>query len=407
MLRQERMQRILFSVCLVVVMVPGAVWSTPREVSDVLRDFEDLTSEIFEQVSPGVVGLKVKVWSPRMVEVEGDGRAIKIVGTFHVPDASKEPLVLHATAGGLAPGSAPRIPAQAVDRYGTGLLIDNEGHIVTSYQLVRDSTQGSEMVAISETGREIPARLEAWDALTNIAVLTSPEVAGRPVEFGLSMADNVRQLRVGSSVFCIARPYGMPNSAYFGIVSGLDRQVGQVRYERLVQTTIPLHPGSNGAPLLDRRGLVVGMMSCTLKQAGWGEVSFAIPSDMLYRVVEQLMADGRVARGFLGVRVIDKEQLAQLRDPRFRNLPVDAGAVVREVIARSPADRAGIRSRDIIVGVGSWEVRDLSSLVWAMDEIPPGNRVPVTVLRDGGEKIIQVLVDELPAGLEQADHMPR
>jgi serine protease Do len=293
-----------------------------------------------------------------------------------------------------------------VDRYGTGFLFDRQGHVLTTYQLVKDSTRGTEMTAISSTGRESPANLVAADPYSNIAVIRSPELEGAPADFVDSDTADFEPLREGAFVFCVARPYGLPNSAYFGMVSGLDRQVGQFRYERYIQTTIPLPPGSNGAPLLTIDGKVSGMMSCTLKQEGWTEVSFAIPADMVQQVGGELIERGTVFRGYLGVRVVNPDQMARVEPAQAAEYPPHSGAVVRDVLPDTPAMEAGLLPGDLIVRIDDSLIEGWEDLVWALNGSKPGQTVTVRVFRGDRKLSLPVRLGGLTPEVQRLERRP-
>lgn len=382
-----------------------------RAQGDPLPALEERAHEAFVKALPWVVGIRVRVHLPYAAQVSPDGRVIRYArtGPFHLPDASGPFTFIRGETGEWMPLPVPSgSPAQSrnwADRYGTGILFDDRGHILTTYQLVKDSTPGSQMVAISATGQETPAELVAADPYSNVAILASEGLDGRPADFIVTEAPESRPLTEGSLVFAVARPYGLPNSVYFGMVSGLDRKVGQFRYERYIQTTIPLPPGSNGAPLLTLDGKVAGMMSCTLKQEGWTEVSFAVPAAMVQEIGRELIERGTVARGFLGLQVVNPAESAQAQGlgPAAGREP---GALVVEVLPESPAMKAGIHPEDVIVGLGDQPINGWEDLVWALHGLKPGDTVSVRILRGDRKLTIPVTVGTLTPEMHRLDRRP-
>jgi serine protease Do len=190
------------------------------------------------------------------------------------------------------------------------------------------------------------------------------------------------------------------------MVSGLDRRVGQFRYERYIQTTIPLPPGANGAPLVNLDGEVAGMMSCTLKQAGWSEVSFAIPADMVREVVEALIEHGKVMRGFLGVRVINPDQMAEEDRAKFLAGHNRPGAVIREVLPQTPAALGGLKTGDTIIAVEDIPIHGWQDLIWALSRFEPGREVGIRIVR--GERTLTqtVRLGRLDPESQRLQHRP-
>jgi len=144
---------------------------------------------------------------------------------------------------------------------------------------------------------------------------------------------------------------------------------------------MPLAPGSNGAPLVTADGRVAGMMSCTLKQAGWSEVSFAVPAEMVLGVVRELIEHGRVRRGFIGVRVVNPDQLPKEEQAKFLIGLKQPGAVIREVLPGTPAAEAGLETGDIIIGIDDARIVGWQDLIWALSQLDPGTEIGVRIVR--------------------------
>jgi serine protease Do len=381
----------LFVPALVFLVVVTAA-AGAQEPGDALRSLQARSAEVFERADPWVVGIRIRVHIPYSVYVSPDGRVTWYArtGPFHLPDASAAARITDSGGIQMVP-EVTELPGGTrarswTDRYGTGFVYDGNGHVVTTYHLVRDATPGTELFVLSTAGRESPATLVAADPYTNIAVLRAPDTEGKPARFADTGERDGEVASPGAFVYCVARPYGLPNSIYFGMVSGLDRRVGQFRYERYIQTTIPLPPGANGAPLVNLDGEVAGMMSCTLKQAGWTEVSFAIPADMVREVVEALIEQGKVMRGFLGVRVVNPDQLPKEEREKFLAGLSQPGAVIREVLPETPAALGGLKTGDTIIAVEEIRIRGWQDLIWALSRFEPGAEVGIRIVR--GERTL-------------------
>jgi S1-C subfamily serine protease len=376
-----------------------------EEIPDPVKVLEDRFIEIYKNANPSVVGIRVEI--PRETWLSSLDRK-----TQHVPglggkassaegESSLLGMITRSLPGNQAIAPADLMPAP-IERHGTGLIYDLEGDILTTYEVVRDVTEGVHITVVSSYDTELPAELYAADPYTNLAVLRCPNIEGVPAKF----ADRSRPpsetdaFRPGSFVFCISRPYGLPNSAYYGIICGTGRQVGQVRYERLIQTTIPLYPGSHGAPLLVADGTVIGILSSTLKHEGWEGVSFAIPADQVREIADKLIERKTVVRGFLGVRVANSAQLQRIKAPRFKKLYGKTGAVVTDVVPDSPAAKAGIQDTDLIISIGGTPVQNWEDLVWVMHRLEPGTDTPVVLERDGKTIETTVSVGYLPSRVD-------
>jgi serine protease Do len=384
-------------------------WGSAQSVEDPLLALQDRSNRVFEKANPSVVGIRTRVRLPYAAQLSPDGRIEWYLrtGAFRLPEASQARTLIRDDHGNWTPfgqGTQTVSPPQTwVNRYGTGILFDDAGHILTTYQLVKDSTQGSEIAAISASGLETPASLVAADPYSNIAVIRSEGIEGVPAGFVDSGNQQAGGLREGSFVFCVARPYGLPNSAYFGMVSGLDRQVGQFRYERLIQTTVPLPPGSYGAPLLTMDGLVAGMMSCTLKQESWTEVSFAIPAAMVQRIGKDLIERGSVSRGYLGVRVVNRDELPAEKRKARSETHLPPGALVRQVLPGTPAAEAGLLPDDLIVAIDGSAITGWEDLVWALNTLEPGQKVTVRVMRGERKLRLPLQLGKLPLEVQHLD----
>jgi S1-C subfamily serine protease len=226
---------------------------------------------------------------------------------------------------------------------GSGFVIDRAGHIVTNYHVVQDADE----VTVSFSNRDrVSARIVGVDPSTDIAVLKVDAKARElwPLTLGSSSA-----VRVGDPVFAIGNPFGLERSLTAGIVSALQRRiaaptVAPTAIDEVIQTDAQINEGNSGGPLLNANGHVIGVNTAIVTggayEVGNPGISFAVPIDTVREVAAQLIADGRVARPFLGVGVREiTEELAQV----FQ-FPTDRGLIVQEVRRGSAADRAGLRA---------------------------------------------------------------
>jgi serine protease Do len=268
---------------------------------------------------------------------------------------------------------------------GSGAIVSPDGYVVTNYHVVR---QGGDIVVKLADQREFPARLVGGDVRTDIALL-KVEASGLPtVPFGDS-----DRLAVGAPVMAIGNPFGLDQTVTTGIVSAKERFLGAGPYDDFIQTDASINPGNSGGPLVDVHGALVGINTAIFSQTGgWMGIGFATPVNLVKDVLVQLRANGRVVRGWLGVAVAptspEAARRAGLDDPR--------GAVVVEVVAGSPAARAGIEPGDVIVAFQGTPVAAPRDLTRRVAGTPPGTEVRVEVVRGGSRRTLTARLDELP-----------
>ncbi len=276
-----------------------------------------------------------------------------------------------------------RAPRQ-IRGLGSGFVVDPNGYIVTNHHVV-DEAKSIE-VALSD-GRKLPAKLIGSDPETDIALI-QVEATGLPtIPLGNSSA-----LKVAEPVMAIGNPFGLDHTVTVGIISGTGRVIGAGRYDDFLQTDAAINPGNSGGPLINTRGEAVGIATAIASRTGGFQgVGFAIPVDLAKPILQQLRTAGRVTRGWLGVSI---QPLTPELAKSF-GLTETKGALVASVVEGSPADRAGIKPGDVIVGYDGKPVdtpRVLPALV-ANTEI--GKTVELSVARDGSVRPVRVTVGNM------------
>lgn len=269
---------------------------------------------------------------------------------------------------------------------GTGFIIDNEGHIVTNWHVV---TGGTSYVVILADGTEVNAELIGEDPRDDLAVVKiDPDVVPASVDFGDSNA-----LRPGEAVLAIGSPLGaFGNTVTHGIISALDRdQFGSegicTSYTNLIQHDAAINQGNSGGPLFNLSGEVIGVNTLGIPSTGPGGIPvqglfFAVPSETVVAVVDQLINQGFITAPYLGITFITlNPQLAAIN-----NLEYDRGLLVQSVEPGGPASQAGIQPNDIILSLNGNEIRPDNTLSTMLLEYEPGDTVELTVDR-GGELI--------------------
>lgn len=262
---------------------------------------------------------------------------------------------------------------------GAGVIIDGiKGLIVTNSHVVRDVEKVQ--VTLLEGG-EFVAQVVATDEDTDLAILkieTETELAS--VAFGDS-----GKLKVGQFVIAVGNPYGLNDTLTLGIISGLNREnIHLSRYEDFIQTDASINPGNSGGPLLNISGEVIGINTAIINYAQ--SIGFAIPSNMVKRVVSQLIEKGEVQRGWLGVGIEPvTPEMAKTAKIKSGN-----GVIVNTVFEGDPADKAGLKVGDLILKIGGTPVHSPNSLIRMIGAISPGQTVYLNILRDGQSKMIPV-----------------
>jgi len=269
-------------------------------------------------------------------------------------------------------GKPRKKPRQRATALGSGFIISPDGYIVTNNHVV---DKADEIQIEFYSGKRLDAKVIGTDPLTDIAVLKVESDKPLPhVEF----ADSDK-LRVGDWVLAIGNPLGQGFSVSAGIVSARNRNL-RGPYDDFIQTDAAINKGNSGGPLFNLEGRVVGVNTAILSPTGGSiGIGFSMASNVVRQVVDQLIKYGETRRGWLGVQIQDVT--GEIADAI--GLEAAQGALVTDVFDGSPADKAGIRSGDVIIAFNGEEVDDTRKLVRLVASAEVGARVPVTVWRDG------------------------
>ena len=276
-------------------------------------------------------------------------------------------------------------PEQVVHALGSGFIIDTQGHIVTNDHVVKN---GTDIQVTLADGRKLPAKVVGVDPKTDLAVLQVK--SDKPLPH-LALGDS-DATRVGDWVVAVGNPFGLGGTVTAGILSARGREIGQGPYDDFLQVDAPINRGNSGGPLFAQDGSVIGVNTAIYSPSGGSVgIGFAIPSNVVKQVVSQLETTGKVERGWLGVA-------AQTITPTMAkalSLPEQTGALVAQVQPDSPAAAAGIKAGDVITKVGSDTVQDPHDLARLVADIHSGTAEPVTLLRDGQAKTLNVTIATL------------
>lgn len=274
---------------------------------------------------------------------------------------------------------------------GSGFLISAEGLVVTNNHVI----EGADTVnVVFNDGESYAAEIIGTDVPTDLAVL---RIQDTDQTFEYVTLDRDLDIRVGDWVFAVGNPFGLGGTATAGIVSALGRpiNINNSVYTDFIQTDASINRGNSGGPMFDLNGNVIGVNSVILSPTGGNVgIGFAIPSDLAATIVDQLLENGQVRRGYLGVLL--QTLTDDLKDAM--ELDTDLNAVlVGSVYDDTPADEAGIEQGDLIVSLNGEEIEDQRTLTQQIGSYAPGERIRLGVIRDGEERTIQIRLGERPS----------
>lgn len=322
-------------------------------------------AEIIEQVAPAVVSLEVRRPAPTA--------------------ATRLPFGL--SPFGVPPGgdSTPAPGGRQASASGAGFFISADGYLVTNNHVVENAT---EIKVLMSDEREFTARIVGRDPLTDLAVLKVDATALPFVTFGNSATP-----RVGDWVVAVGNPYGLGGSASAGIVSAYGRDVGQT-FVDYIQIDAAINRGNSGGPTFDAQGRVIGVNTMIFSPSGGSVgIGFAIPAYIAADVTQQLIADGKIERGYIGATIqsVTTEMAESLGMPRRE------GALIAEVTPGAPADQAGLRSGDIVMLVGGQGIENASQFTRRVAATKPGQPLTLSVRRDGANRTLTLRTALRPA----------
>ncbi len=279
---------------------------------------------------------------------------------------------------------SPRKFKQEMTALGSGMIFDERGHILTNHHVVNGATQ---IRVLLSDGREFPGKVVGTDPKTDLAVIRIAAKGPLPhVRFGDS-----DKLEVGEWVVAIGHPRGLDETVTQGIISAKHRRGVEDpgAYEDFLQTDAAINPGNSGGPLLNLRGEVIGVNAAISSESGGFEgIGFTIPSNIAVHVAKELIENGKVVRGWIGVGVRD---MTAAMGEKLRT-GASKGALVVNVVPDGPAARAGLRPEDLVVAFNGKEVPDSVALRNGVTDAPIGREAPVTIVREGKKHNLSVTV---------------
>lgn len=282
----------------------------------------------------------------------------------------------------------PREQKKPVSGFGTGFLVSEDGLILTNAHLVKDA---QDIRVTQDDGREFEAKVIGVDPSTDVAIV---KIDGKDLPF-LKLG-NSDELQVGQWVVAIGNPFGLRATLTAGVVSAKDRNnLDIARIEDFIQTDAAINQGNSGGPLLTTDAEVVGMntaLATSIQGGGYMGIGFAIPSNLIQHVMEELISTGSVSRGFLGITLQNVDHdLSQAF-----GLKKIEGALITDVAVDSPAAKSNLQQGDIIIKFNGQPVANMSRLRNAILLMKPGTKATLGILRNGREQSLDIVIGELP-----------
>ncbi|CAM2985382.1 protease Do [Ectopseudomonas mendocina] len=349
------------------------LWGQSLLAQASLPDFTDLV----EEASPAVVNISTRQKMPERA----------VAGQPGLPDLEGLPPMFREFFERSIP-QVPRNPGgrqREAQSLGSGFIISPDGYIMTNNHVVADA---DEIIVRLSDRSELEAKLIGADPRSDVALL---KVEGKDLPVvRLGKADD---LKVGEWVLAIGSPFGFDHSVTAGIVSAKGRNLPSDSYVPFIQTDVAINPGNSGGPLFNLQGEVVGINSQIFtRSGGFMGLSFAIPMEVAMQVADQLKADGKVTRGWLGVVIQEvNKDLAE-----SFGLEKPAGALVAQVLEDGPADKGGLLVGDVILSLNAKPIIMSADLPHLVGGLKPGEKAELDVVRDGSRKKLDVTVGTLP-----------
>ncbi len=361
-------------------------FNTWMHAGEMPRLKEDTTPIVREGVNAASFAPVVKRVAPSVVN---------IYTTKTIRQNAPVPLLMDPFFRQFFGGPFQNIPKERRERaLGSGVIVSSDGYILTNNHVVENADEIK--VSLADDKTIYDAEVIGTDPQTDIAVIKI-DAKNLPA---ITLADS-DQVEVGDVVLAIGNPFGVGQTVTSGIVSAKGRGgMGIVDYEDFIQTDASINPGNSGGALVDVKGRLVGINTAILSRTGGNNgVGFAVPVNLARYIMERLITDGEVTRGYLGVYI----QAVTPELAKEFDLKEDTGALVSQVTPDSPADEAGFKEGDVIVEMDGKPVKDSRHLRLMVAQTRPGTKVTFKIIRDGKSRTLTAKLDKLDeAGLAKA-----
>ncbi|HHS93615.1 MAG TPA: Do family serine endopeptidase, partial [Campylobacterales bacterium] len=306
-------------------------------------------------------------------------------------------------------------PTKRENSLGSGVIVSKDGYIVTNNHVIAEADEIT--VTIHGSNKEYKAKIIGKDKDSDLSVIKIEATNLQAIKLG-----SIDEVKLGDVVFAIGNPFGVGQTVTQGIVSALNKNhVGINKYENFIQTDASINPGNSGGALIDSRGALIGINSAILSQTGGNHgIGFSIPVDMVKNIVSKLIKDGKVTRGFIGVNI---SRVTPNLEKIYNH---KKGAIITDIQANSPAQKADLRRGDLIYAVNGQKVKGPSELQRVIASFSPNETITLSIERDqqtldkkltlisldGGSRIIGNLIEieglrltELTPQLRQAHQL--
>ncbi|RJP19966.1 MAG: Do family serine endopeptidase [Candidatus Omnitrophota bacterium] len=359
--------------------------SFAEENPDAIRNLSHAFHQAIAKVKPAVVSISAEKEARKLTEEE----IPEILKPFLPKDFFDDPT----------------IPKRGWQ--GSGVIISSEGEILTNYHVVKDA---DELTVTLDDGTELEASEVAHDEGSDIALIKLKE--DKPLPF--AVLGNSDELQVGDWVLAIGNPFGLSQSVSQGIVSAKGRTNADVpvgfedgfRFKDFIQTTAAINLGNSGGPLINLNGEVIGVNNA-IQTAGRIPanlgIGFAIPSNLAKSVIDSLKHFGKVRRGFIGVGLNNEPSSMKYFKEEYG---INYGALVKEVNPDTPGEKAGLKTGDLIIRFEGKKVEGNEHLITMVAGTAVGSEVELTILREGKEQTIKLILDERPPEQQLARAVP-
>ncbi|MDH5750887.1 MAG: DegQ family serine endoprotease [Deltaproteobacteria bacterium] len=373
--------RLLMALLLAGLLLAGFAGGAMGQYSDQVK--KDI--EVLRRASKARAAI-VKVVSPSVVHISVE----KVV--HNGPEEGEDPFDDEFFRRFFAP-RMPFPPKPDKQRgLGSGSIVDKKGYVLTNNHVIEDADK---IIVKLKDGREFEAKLVGADPASDLAVV-KVDAKDLPV----ASLGNSDQLEVGETVLAIGNPFGLEQTVTQGIVSAKGRSsVGVTDYEDFIQTDAPINPGNSGGPMINLDGEIVGVNTAIFSRTGGNMgIGFAIPINMARKIMDQLIASGRVVRGYLGVVI---QEVTPELAPAL-GLSSTEGVLIANIGPDSPALKAGMERGDVVTTFNGKKVNTTNELRNTVAAVSPGAVVPVEVVRKGKKITLKVQVGEQPGDMRAA-----
>ncbi|MGA2952580.1 MAG: Do family serine endopeptidase [Caulobacteraceae bacterium] len=335
-------------------------------------------ADIFEKVSPAVVSIDVVSHAPV-------GAGVRIPGLpFEIQPPNQ------GGPGGGQDGGPTQGPKQM--SAGSGFFISPDGYIVTNNHVV---DHADDIKVVLKDGKELKGTVVGRDEATDLAVV---KVDGH--DFAYVDFENSAKPRVGDWVMAVGNPFSLGNTATAGIVSAYNRDIGE-NFVDYIQIDAPINRGNSGGPTFDTFGRVIGVNTAIFSPSGGSVgIGFDIPADVASQVTKQLISSGKIQRGYIGATI---QPLSTEMAESF-GLAGRTGAVVADVVPNGPAEKAGVLSGDVVVGVNGHPIASYTEMTREVAKVPAGEIAKLDVIRGGKERFIDVRTALRPSEAQLAQN---